>query len=388
MFPAGAVDIFVNIVTARLLWIYHYNPMTVAPVEISSDPLFRYLTYWQATRSPYGPLWFIFTGPAVLAGGSSLAHNLVAFKTLALAFQLGSVALIVLIMRKLDPAHVAAAVVCFGWNPLVFWEAAGNGHNDILMMAFALLALYLLLTARWPFAFPALACSVLIKYSSAVLLPVFVIWILYRHGRRALVPLALALVVSVLLAAAVLTPFWSGRETFAALGAQRRAIFLSPASAVIGDWGENLPITASTAHVERLFTAAFVVGYLIVLARLRRNPSTLIRASIEAVFLLLVLVTWWFWPWYVLWGLPLAALLPVSGYARLFVVFSASAMLIYVSSPWRLAIWNFDTGFPLAVGTALWVFAPPILYALMEMLRSGSERRSVLSDVAAAGDHA
>jgi len=372
LFPAGAVDIFGNIVTARLFWVYHFNPMTVPPAQISFDPLFQYLTYWQGTVSPYGPVWFLLSGPAVLAGSSSLLHNVIAFKALAFGFELASLAIIVLIMQRVDPARTTTAIVCFGWNPLVLWETAGNGHNDILMMAFVLLALFLLLTPRWPFALPVLACSVLIKYSSLVLLPVFIVWIIYRHGRRSLLPLAGGFIVSVSLAAVLFAPFWSGTQTFGALGAQRSEIFLSPASAIIGDWGENLSPTHTVATVERLLTAVFVLGYLVVLLRLRSDSARLIRACVEVTFLLLMLVTWWFWPWYVIWGLALAALMPLSAHARVFVLFSATAMLIYVSSPWRLAIWNFNSPFPMAVGSALWVFAPPLLYVAMEVLRGGS----------------
>jgi len=84
---------------------------------------------------------------------------------------------------------IGAAVLCFGWNPLVLWETAGNGHNDSLMMMFALLAILCLLSEVWPLAFTFLACSVLVKYVSLVLLPVFIVWLLRRHGRTALRPL-------------------------------------------------------------------------------------------------------------------------------------------------------------------------------------------------------
>lgn len=376
LFPAGTTDIFHNMMDGRLLWLYHFNPTTVPPSTVSGDPLFAYLHYWQQTPSAYGPLWFVLTLPAVLAGGSSLMRNIIAFKALSFAFELISLALIVLIVRRIDRRRIAAAVVCFGWNPLVLWETAGNGHNDIVMMAFALLAVLLLLTRHWPLAFFALACSVLVKYVSLVLLPVFILWILYRERRSAVLPLISSLAASAVFALVVFLPFWAGVRTFAQLGARKSQVFLSLASALMGTWGENVPNTPEVVRVERALTLAFVVLYAVALLRLRRGPASLIRVCVEVLFLLLLLMTWWFWPWYVIWGLALAALLPASAHARLFVLFSATAMLIYVSSPWRLSLWNFESPLPMALGTALFVFTTPLLYAAVELLPSAKAIRA------------
>jgi hypothetical protein len=372
MFPAGTTDIFHNVLDGRLLWVYHFNPILVAPSAISRDPLFGYLHYWQSTRAPYGPLWYLLTGPAVLAGGTSLLRNILAFKALPFIFELISLLLIVAITRRTDPRHTVAAAVTFGWNPLVLWETAGNGHNDILMMAFVLLTILLLLTRHWPFAFSALACSVLVKYATIVLLPVFVLWVLYRYGRSALPALAAGLAGAAMLAVIVYAPFWAGAQNFAALQARQGEIFLSPLSALIGTWGEEVPNTPAIAHVKNLLTLAFAGLYLVALLRVRRDPATMIRACVEIIFLLLILLTWWFWPWYVVWGVALAALLPASAHARLFVLFSTTAMLIYVSSAWRLTIWNFDSSFPLAVGTGLLVFTTPVIYAIVQVFSNGA----------------
>jgi alpha-1,6-mannosyltransferase len=367
-FPGGALDIFHNIMDGRLVWLYHLNPILVAPSAVQGDPLFPYLHYWWDTRTAYGPLWFLLTVPAYLAAGDSLMRNIVAYKALPFTFELVSLVFIVLIVRRIDPSHTAAAVVCFGWNPLVLWEVAGNGHNDIVMMCFALAAILLLLSRHWPFAFPVLACSVLVKYISLILLPVFVIWVLRRYGRAALVPLLSGLLGAALVALVIFLPFWAGPRSFAPLWDQQNNIVFSPAAALIGDWGEHVPNSAHVVAVKNGLKAAFVLLYAVVLLRMRANPSSLIRACVEVMFLLLVLMTWWFWAWYVVWGLALAALLPSSPHARLFVVFSATAMLLYVSSPWRLSLWNFSTSFPLAVGTTLIVFLPPVLYAIMHLL--------------------
>src|SRR6266571_2567709 len=128
------------------------------------------------------------------------------------------------------PRHQAAAAVCFGWNPLVIWEIGGNGHNDIVMMFFVLLAILLLLSKRWPLAFPALACSVLVKYASAILFPILVLWVLRRYGRRALLPLAGGLAAALWMAAIIIVPLWAGSATFTELRLQQNYFISSPAA--------------------------------------------------------------------------------------------------------------------------------------------------------------
>ncbi|HTE84868.1 MAG TPA: glycosyltransferase family 39 protein, partial [Dehalococcoidia bacterium] len=346
----------------------HINPIIYPPSVASGDSLFVYMHYWADTRTAYGPLWFLATAPAYLVAGNSLTPNMVAYKALPFAFELVSLGLIALIAQRIDPRRTVAAVVCFGWNPLVLWEIAGNGHNDIVMMCFVLAALLLLLTKRWPFAFPLLACSVMVKYVSIVLLPVFAVWVVLRHGRRALVPLAAGLLGGLLVALVVTLPFWDGPRTLAPLFGQENHFIFSPASALIRQWGEDIPNTPWVLGVKHMLTFIFAALYLVALLRLSRSSAGLVLASIEVMFLLLVLMTWWFWPWYVVWGLALAALVPSTAHSRLFVLFSATVMLVYVSSVWRLSLWNFNSFFPLAIGTALMVFLPPILYAVMHLL--------------------
>lgn len=372
-FPAGALDIFHNIMDGRITWLYHFNPMLVPPSAAMNDPLLHYLHYWADTRAAYGPLWFLVTWPAYIAGGDSLVRNIVAYKALPFAFELIALVFVVLIMRRTDPRRTAAAVVCLGWNPLVLWEVAGNGHNDIVMMCFVLAAVYLLLTDAWPYAFLLLALSVSVKFISAVLLPIFVIWLLISHGRKAMLPLISGLAGAALLMIAVFSPFWVGPRTVQQLGTQPRLLIFSPASAIVGQFGEDIPNTPRVVAVRTVFTLTFAVLYGVALLRLRKNPNTFLRACVEVMFLFLVLMTWWFWPWYVVWGLALACLLPGTPHMRVFVIFSLTTMLIYISSPWRLQLWNFSSPYPMALGSALLVFLAPVLYAVVQMLGTPAE---------------
>lgn len=367
IFPAGGTDVFSNIIDARRVWLYHLNPIVTPPSAIQFDPLYQYLHYWQQTPSPYGPLWFLLTGPAVLFAGAGRDSNLIAFKALPLVFELISLGLIALIVRRIRPRQVGAAVILFGWNPLILWEFPGNGHNDIVMMTFVLLAVLLALGDRWPLAFVALAASVLVKYVSLILFPIFILWLLRRHGREALVPLLQGLLGAVIFGAAVFWWFWAGSATFTSLHVAQNRFISSPAAALLGTWSEQLPNTSAVAHVKNELTVAFLVLYGLTLLRMRTTPEGLICAAAETMFLFLVLMTWWFWPWYVVWLLAIAALVPRTDHAHLAVLFSFTALLVYVASSWRLWMWNFNNGFAMALGTALLVFLAPVLYALMHI---------------------
>jgi hypothetical protein len=62
----------------------------------------------------------------------------------------------------------------------------------------------------------------------------------------------------------------------------------------------------------------------------------LAAVSAWAVFLFLVTAKWWFWPWYLGWLVPLAALNPNRRVALVGIIFSMTAMLMYVSYYWRV----------------------------------------------------
>jgi hypothetical protein len=48
------------------------------------------------------------------------------------------------VLRRWRRGDVAAGLVVYGWNPLVIFEFGANGHNDGVMIAFLLLAMYFL----------------------------------------------------------------------------------------------------------------------------------------------------------------------------------------------------------------------------------------------------
>ena len=67
----------------------------------------------------------------------------------------------------------------FAWNPLVLFEYCANSHNDILVVFFALLALFALTREHPVLAFACIIASASIKYATVPVAPaLFLLWAL------------------------------------------------------------------------------------------------------------------------------------------------------------------------------------------------------------------
>src|SRR5581483_8309654 len=155
----------------------------------------------------------------------NLLAALLAFKTLALAFFALDLALIWAILGRWRPGDRRLGVYLVAWNPLVVLDVAGNGHNDIVMAFFVLLALYALARGWDGLVLPALTLGALIKFTPAILLPLATVYLLARAGRQTarrgprFELLLGSMAISAALAALLYLPFWQGPS---AIGFLRR----------------------------------------------------------------------------------------------------------------------------------------------------------------------
>ncbi len=365
--PAGSHDVYHNVADARTLWRYHSNPLVLPPNAFPDDPFYRYVPAWQDFPSVYGPVWYAISALAVPVAGDGLWANLLGQKLIIAVFLLGTTALAMLVAGRIRPGAAVSAGVLTGWNPLLLFETAGNAHNDIVMVCFALAALYAVARRWWVAVFPLLALSVASKYVLVLLGPVLLVWMLRRRD----VPraqIALSLLLGALVGAVVYAPFFAGTDMLAAFQRQSSFNTSSPASllhAVLMDRFGMDEIEALRT-VKRVVLPAYLAAYVFLLARMPSGPGlvTLVRTCFWAVFLLLVIATWWFWPWYLVFLVPFGALLPGSRPARIGTVFTAAAMAMYIPYFWLLnGDWLLHHA--LTAGTA---FLPPVLLALAPRL--------------------
>lgn len=365
--PAGSHDIYHNVADARTVWRYHANPLVLPPNAFPDDPFYHHVPAWQDFPSVYGPVWYAVSALAVPLAGDGLWANLLAQKLLTVVFLLGTTALAMLVAGRIRPGAAVTAGVLVGWNPLLLFETAGNAHNDIVMVFFALAALYAVARRWWVAVFPLLALSAASKYVLVLLGPVLLVWMLRRPDvpRRQVL---LSLVLGALVGAAVYAPFFAGADMLAAFQRQSSFNTSSPGSllhaVLMARFG--LDEVEALQVVKRVVLPLYLVAYGLLLARIPRGPGlvTLIRTCFWAVFLLLVIATWWFWPWYLVVLVPFGALLPGSRPALIGTLFALAAMLMYIPYFWLL---NGDWLLHHAL-TAATAFLPPVLVALAPRL--------------------
>lgn len=160
-------DIFNYITTAKVLFFYGENPYIIMPIEFIGEP---FLMFTRAANkiALYGPVWILLTGiPYFLSFGNFLL-NILTLKLLIGAFYLGIVFLIWKISRNIF------SVALFALNPLIIVETLVSGHNDVVMMFFALFSFFLLLKKKLFLGAIFLTISILVKYATLFLAPVFI----------------------------------------------------------------------------------------------------------------------------------------------------------------------------------------------------------------------
>ncbi len=160
-------DIFNYIATAKVSFLYKENPYIVMPIEVINEPMLQFM-HASNKIALYGPIWITMTSIPYFFGFNNLLITTMVFKIFVASFYFGLSFLIWKISEK-----NLQSVVFFALNPLVILETFVSGHNDVVMMFFALFAFYLLRKRRFIFSFLAIAVSILIKYATVLLIPVY-----------------------------------------------------------------------------------------------------------------------------------------------------------------------------------------------------------------------
>jgi hypothetical protein len=131
-YPALSNDIFNYLMNAKIMHEYGASPYTHSALDFPDDlwPHFMMNTH---TTTPYGIVWTALGYGVYGLTFGDLQVGMLGFRLLAL------VAAVVVgwsIYRLSPPKLKLTATAFFLFNPLVFYEAINNTHNDIAMMAF------------------------------------------------------------------------------------------------------------------------------------------------------------------------------------------------------------------------------------------------------------
>jgi alpha-1,6-mannosyltransferase len=264
------------------------------------------LDHFPMTMS-YGPLWALISGAIVAVGGGSVLATAVLFKAALAAAWCASLWLIDRIMRLAAPGNRARSLAVAGWVPLGVWQTVGEGHNDIAMALPALLWLLLLLQNKWS-APLALAASAVCKYTMAPLLLIDVLHSL-RTRRMLLWQYAVRLILPALFSLAVLAAFYRSPQFFDGVKLISSWHFLQPSDAFAA---VNTALGGWLSPLSGLVTVIFPAIAVHQCFTFWKKPDTeqLLRSATAVMAAVSFAAINHLWPWYLIWTLPLVAVVP------------------------------------------------------------------------------
>ena len=398
-FPGESADIFDYIFRGRMMAEYRLSPLVTTPAEVQQYAFHRYVS-WSQWVDAYGPLWeYASAGVsllvraqaspaelAALAAGNdvctarpilctALTHYITAYRVLALALSaVCGLFIHAIVKREYDVTTARVALLGWLWNPLVLVSTAIGAHNDVLMLVFILLGLWLFQRQKFLLGLLALLFAAHVKITALVLLPVFVVWLAknlsqlvardqitaLRTARRDPIPETIALVVITLLI--MLPVSWLLYAPLGGWATLPKNLFersqLSTNS--LGELAflflrDGLGWVKFDAQqpVARIFPIIFVLVAGIVLLRwlLRQRTTNLARMCAVITLLYLLIGSYWFQAWYLAWPIALAWLHPEGKLARrVLPIFATSAMIAAVLSdylrnaavpilaPWQISV--------------------------------------------------
>lgn len=324
----------------------YYEKFT--PEMLTSFPL----DHFPMTMS-YGPFWALMSAVVMTLGGGSLLAAAILFKSMLLAAWCGSLVLIDRIMRQAAPRHRVLALVIAGWVPLGVTETVAEGHNDIMLVLPALGWLFLLLQRRLT-APLALAASVMCKYTTA---PLFFIDLLHHFkGRRLSVrDYVFRMAPTAIFGLVVFGLFFRSLGFFDGVLLVDSWHFMQPSDAFLAvsdlfnGWLEP---------VENVILAIFPAIVIHQAWMYWNAPDTdnVLRLTLATMCAVSFSLIGHVWPWYLVWTLPLAALVPGWWLSRFIVGLSLAA-------PFTAIVWWVPAAEDFKNEAALVMYAVAVLWA-------------------------
>jgi alpha-1,6-mannosyltransferase len=277
----------------------------------------------------YGPGWAILSAAVMAVTGKSVLAATILFKGVLFATWLASLALIRTMTASKPALDRCLALVVVGWMPLGVLQTVAEGHNDIFMVWLALMWLALLGQGRW-LAPVALMGSALGKYVTAplFLVDVIIAWRLHGLGWRQLI---VRYVGPGLLGIAVFGVFYRSPEFFAGTRVISEWEFLQPRHAVEAI---ELVVGFDLNVLDWTITAMFALIALSGVVVLFRTPTldNAIKAALAIMSAISFVGIAHLWPWYLVWTVLLAALVPRWWLARF--VIGVSVLAAFSLSVW------------------------------------------------------
>lgn len=332
-------DIFVYVSTGRMQVIHGANPYLHPPLDFPQDSSLPHVGVPEY-RAVYGPLWVGITRLVVAISGTSLAANLLALKLFLILANLACLALILAISSRAAPAARVTGLLLYAWNPLVLLEVAGNGHNDVMVLLFLLAGgLFFSRGARLA-GWGCVVAAALIKLTGVIFWPIYLVAALRRSkgildGAKDL--LLMALVAGGLFMAGF-GPYWVGWATLSPtlsmseLYTNSLVMSLNHWLQIIVTGSLHWPADLVGLRVHQALSLVLKLAFLIYLAlkiRYIRGPQDLWEGWRDTGLFFVLFVMQYYWPWYLVPLLGVAAAGAWRPRAWPVYVFSLASLFIY-----------------------------------------------------------
>jgi hypothetical protein len=291
--PIQLNDVFNYLGYARLGALHGLNPYTHVIASEQHDPVFVW-TSWHHLSSPYGELFTLITYPLALIS-LPLAYWILKASTVALVLVFVWLVYKVACQLGRDPR---LAVLFVAINPIVLLYEVGGFHNDPFMLVPAMAAISLLLARRYRLAGAMMLLAISIKFTMVLLLPFL---LLAAPGVRARLRL---------LAGAALTAAPLIAVSVVAFGASLpnladQSKIITPYS-VLNLFGWLIGLGGAPTGLIALAAVALVIVIAFAVVRVAQGRYDWVTAAGWCTVALLASLSW-LMPWYVIWILPLAA---------------------------------------------------------------------------------
>ncbi|HLZ26015.1 MAG TPA: hypothetical protein VKV73_01685 [Chloroflexota bacterium] len=409
-------DIFSYVMYGHISAVYDLNPYIFPPNYFPNNPLVDpgwIHPIWWDQPSVYGPLWtsigWVMSRLAMpvdgliqtLDDGTVLQvgymDQVFGYRLLMNGVQIINMTLAWWLLGRVmhgKPRARLAAFVLFAWNPLMLFDAAGNAHNDALMVTLMLLGIAPLVTrpnvtnnSRWLLGTFFVGLSALIKYTTGIVglffivpwarrLPAWPARVRWIGGAGALIA-AVTLVLYI--------PWFDFPRAFEPLLVAARGktwmytnwapdlAAMALSDRVLDPGGLNPEAALDQARswikiVTRIAFFAYLGWELVRLWRIAGNRERslvepILEASARAFVVLILLVLTWVLEWYWMWPFALVTLLGWrSMLTKVVVGYTLTSLpIFYVHHYWSTAmpvelVLAYAVP-PLALPVAAWVYS-------------------------------
>jgi len=364
VYPVIAIDLFNYIVQSLVLVQYHANPIVTPPGHFPKDPLMHLAGGYFNVPSPYGPLGQLIDSLPVAIGGRNILASLLLLKLMFSAMLMISAFFIYKILSLIAPRFALPGALALAWNPFALFEYSANGHNDIAMTLFIILAVLALTKEHHVWALMLLTASALVKFSSLPLIPLFFIYSFNHHPtiKKRIIYIIESILAFSGLILAIWGPFWAGPQTFQYLLSITQSRLYS-FSMLLNDFSSS---RISFDQAKTIGWALFGVCFLYAMRLSPRDFLSLLKGCYITMFALLAFSATYVQPWYLIWPLVFAILIPQTNVSLAVILFSYSANLAEIGPAYIFA-WGLPLNASSIVNSFFYliIFFAPTLFLLV-----------------------